>query len=69
MDLWCNAKTFLDISCGDWEEHAILLCNYFNYIDARKAEIEQSHKVESFCVLVRRNLEGLKDSCRMLSKG
>lgn len=34
-DLYCTNQQFLDLGEGDFEEHAILLCNYFNYIDAR----------------------------------
>jgi coiled-coil and C2 domain-containing protein 2A len=34
-DLFCNSQEFLDLGAGDFEEHAILLCNYFNYIDAK----------------------------------
>lgn len=45
MDLWCTSKTFLDISCGDYEEHAILLCNYFNFIDKRRAELDPSRMI------------------------
>jgi coiled-coil and C2 domain-containing protein 2A len=32
-NLCCNGQEFLDLGMGDDEEHAILLCNYFNYID------------------------------------
>lgn len=32
-DLWSTCQEFLDIKVGDYEEHAILLCNYFMYID------------------------------------
>lgn len=32
-DLFCTSQEFLDLGAGDYEEHAILLCNYFNYID------------------------------------
>jgi len=32
-DLACNSQEFLDLGMGDSEEHAILLCNYFNFID------------------------------------
>lgn len=32
-DLTCLSQEFLDLGAGDSEEHAILLCNYFNYID------------------------------------
>lgn len=42
VDLWCTSKTFLDIGCGDYEEHAILLCNYFNFIDGKRGEVSPS---------------------------
>mmetsp|Transcript_37280 Transcript_37280/g.57182 ORF Transcript_37280/g.57182 Transcript_37280/m.57182 type:complete len:142 (+) Transcript_37280:3332-3757(+) len=32
-DLTCTSQQFLDLGAGDSEEHAILLCNYFNFID------------------------------------
>ena len=32
-DIWCTSQQFLDLRAGDYEEHALLLCNYFNYID------------------------------------
>jgi coiled-coil and C2 domain-containing protein 2A len=32
-DLWCTSQEFLDLGAGDVEEHAVLLCNYFNFID------------------------------------
>ena len=32
-DITCLSQEFLDLNQGDDEEHAILLCNYFNYID------------------------------------
>jgi coiled-coil and C2 domain-containing protein 2A len=35
-DLWCDSQEFLDLGAGDCEEHAILLCNYFNYIDDKQ---------------------------------
>lgn len=39
-DLTCNSQEFIDLAMGDDEEHAILLCNYFNHIDdcAKNAE-------------------------------
>lgn len=52
IDLWCTSKTFLDISCGDSEEHAILLCNYFAYIDAKRREADPRHNVKNYCVAV-----------------
>ena len=35
-DIWCTSQEFLDLGGGDYEEHAILLCNYFNYIDQKQ---------------------------------
>lgn len=35
-DLTCTCQEFLDLGCGDSEEHAILLCNYFNFIDDKQ---------------------------------
>eukprot|EP01022_Parablepharisma_sp_SALTPOND_P033088 TRINITY_DN88170_c2_g1_i1.p1 TRINITY_DN88170_c2_g1~~TRINITY_DN88170_c2_g1_i1.p1 ORF type:complete len:1162 (-),score=130.16 TRINITY_DN88170_c2_g1_i1:2098-5583(-) len=32
-DMWCTSQEFIDMGAGDYEEHAVLLCNYFNYID------------------------------------
>ncbi|EGR28239.1 hypothetical protein IMG5_180790 [Ichthyophthirius multifiliis] len=32
-DIHCDSQQFLDLKGGDFEEHAFLLCNYFNYID------------------------------------
>ena len=32
MDVWCTSNEFIDIMAGDWEEHATLLCNFFNHI-------------------------------------
>ena len=32
-EAWNTSHDFLQLCAGDWEEHAILLCNYFNYID------------------------------------
>ncbi|CAJ1420608.1 unnamed protein product [Effrenium voratum] len=53
-DLWCTDQEFLDIQCGDWEEHCILLCNYFNYIDRyRRAQVPgySSTDIQSYCVI------------------
>lgn len=33
-ECWCSDYEFLNLKFGDYEEHAILLCNYFNYIDS-----------------------------------
>lgn len=32
-DIWSTCQEFLDLKGGDSEEHAILLCCYFMYID------------------------------------
>ena len=44
-DVWCTSQQFLDLGCGDWEEHAILLCNFFNYYDQSKRTGQQSYIV------------------------
>lgn len=31
-DLWCTSQEFLDLGYGDWEEHAVLLANYFAWL-------------------------------------
>lgn len=28
-NIWCTSDEFLSLGNGDWEEHAVLLCNYF----------------------------------------
>jgi coiled-coil and C2 domain-containing protein 2A len=35
-DCWCTDNEFITLGFGDYEEHAVLLCNYFNYIDKKK---------------------------------
>jgi coiled-coil and C2 domain-containing protein 2A len=32
-DVWSTSEEFLELRAGDWEEHAILLHNYFLWID------------------------------------
>ena len=51
--VWCTSQQFLDLGCGDWEEHAILLCNFFNSYD-------QSRRTgyESYIILGRGLPEG-----------
>ena len=44
-DVWCTSKEFLELGCGDWEEHAILLCNFFNYYDQLKRTGYESYIV------------------------
>jgi len=53
-DLWCTDQEFLDIQCGDWEEHCILLCNFFNYIDRYRRECVGGYStsdIQSYCVI------------------
>ncbi len=28
----CTSSEFIDIMAGDWEEHATMLCNFFNHV-------------------------------------
>ncbi len=28
-DVWCTCAQFIVMGNGDWEEHAVLLCNYY----------------------------------------
>ena len=35
-DCWTTDNQFLALGFGDYEEHAVLLCNYFNYIDQKQ---------------------------------
>ena len=53
-DLFCTSQEFLDLGAGDFEEHAILLCNYFNYID----NIQRKGEIQSYLVLGRGYPEG-----------
>lgn len=60
-DLWCSDQEFLNIRAGDWEEHCILLCNYFNYIDRYRKETVPGYSdtnIQSYCVLCDLALEG-----------
>ena len=52
-DLFCTSQEFLDLGAGDYEEHAILLANYFNYIDRI-----QNPKFKSYLLLGRGTPEG-----------
>ena len=36
-DVWCTSAQFLRLGYGDWEEHAVLLANYYLWWDARNA--------------------------------
>jgi coiled-coil and C2 domain-containing protein 2A len=45
-DLFSTSQEFFDLGGGDYEEHAILLANYFSYIDQK-----QGKDFKSFLVL------------------
>ena len=53
-DCWCTDEQFLTLGFGDYEEHAILLCNYFNYIDRL-----QKRDCSSYIVLGKGYPEGM----------
>jgi len=53
-DVWCTDQEFLQLQCGDWEEHCILLCNYFNFIDMYRQQFVSGYhscSVQSCCCL------------------
>ena len=54
-DIFMTCQEFLDMRAGDFEEHAILLCDYFMYIDQ---VLKNNTKVESMVVLGRGVPEG-----------
>ena len=39
-DIWATCQEFLDVQAGGHEEHAVLLCNYFMYIDQQLGKTE-----------------------------
>lgn len=45
-DLTCLSQEFLDLGMGDSEEHAILLCNMFTYIDRQSGAQEVASEEE-----------------------
>jgi len=49
QDIWCNSKEFLTLGAGDWEEHALLLHNYFAWYDLNVAE--PSARYQNFVAL------------------
>lgn len=44
-ECWCTDLEFMNLKFGDYEEHAILLCNYFNYIDMYQNKNIKSHLI------------------------
>lgn len=51
-DLWSTCQEFIDLGFGDYEEHSILLCNYFKWID------KENPNIRTFLVLGRGVPEG-----------
>ena len=44
-DLFSTSQEFFDLGGGDFEEHAILLANYFSYIDKKQGKDYKSYIV------------------------
>ena len=44
-DLYCTCQEFLDLKQGDYEEHAILLANFFLYIDKEQGNDATSYLI------------------------
>jgi hypothetical protein len=63
-DCWCTDEQFLTLGFGDYEEHAILLCNYFNYID-----LVQNRDAKSYVLLGKAYPEGYTTYVIRISKG
>jgi hypothetical protein len=65
-DVWCTSAQFLRLSSGDWEEHAVLLCNYFYWWEAQTAEVDRQNGVvwETYLVVGTAVPEG--DTCYVL---
>lgn len=45
-DLWLNSQEFVNFGYSDWEEHAILLANYFLAIDEYR-----KNNIETYCLI------------------
>jgi coiled-coil and C2 domain-containing protein 2A len=51
QDIWCTAAQFLIMGNGDWEEHAILLCNYYLYWDQEHPLVAREGVWRTYVVL------------------
>ncbi len=49
-DVWATTQECLDVLAGDWEEHAIMLANFFSFLD-REAGGSRAADMENFIVL------------------
>lgn len=47
-DIYCTSQEFVDLRAGDFEEHAILLCCFFMYIDEK---IHKRTDVKNYVVM------------------
>lgn len=64
-DMWAFSNQFLELCAGDWEEHAVLLRNYFAFLDGNRFEnyIVFGHGLpEGDTVYVLRRPSGEEDS-------
>jgi coiled-coil and C2 domain-containing protein 2A len=50
-DLWLNSQEFLYYGASDWEEHAILLANYFLAIDSYRTQNTHFKPIETYCLI------------------
>lgn len=54
-DIYCSAQEFVDLRSGDFEEHAILLCCFFMYIDQ---QVYKREDIKNYVVMGRGLPEG-----------
>jgi coiled-coil and C2 domain-containing protein 2A len=54
-DTYTTCQEFLDLGAGDYEEHAILLANYFQYID----DLYHPNKFQNYLVFGEAIPEGM----------
>ncbi|KAJ0403563.1 hypothetical protein P43SY_009011 [Pythium insidiosum] len=45
LDVWCTPQEFLELNAGDHEEHAVLLCHFLRWLDARERRSTQTYIV------------------------
>lgn len=59
-DFWETSDEFLESQSGDWEEHAVLLCNYFKHFgqDAYVLVGDAAPEGDTCYVLTRNNQDG-----------
>ena len=41
-DMWSTSDQFLELCAGDWEEHAVLLRNFFSFLDQKSGAANES---------------------------